>query len=169
MVDPFILGAGWRSPCSLLLLMLSWSYTLVSVRPFSRQMTTTLSFSFLVCRCCTLCTTGSGNLPSIHRYQLSWLQPIGFLLLFLHDDLCALTLRYRDIPLWYFSSFTAVFKHLSFEAFHLCSDPDCLATETACYCPTAYVAVFTRHGSLWLPNYFCQTRCSSLAHQTAIL
>ena len=119
MVDPFILSAGWRSPCSLLLLTRSWSFTLVSVRPFSCQMTTTWSFTFLFCCCCTLCTTGSRNSPSIHRYQLSWLQPTRFLLLFLHDDLCPLTMRYRDIPLWYFSSFTQfsnifLLKHFTF-------------------------------------------------------
>ena len=38
-----------------------------------------------------------------------------------------------------------------------------------CYCLTAYEAAFTRHGPLWLPNHFCQTRCSSLAHQKTIL
>jgi hypothetical protein len=75
MVDPFILQTGWGALCNLLLLILAVSYTLVSARLFPLQLTTKWSIYFLVCRCCTPCTTGRGDSTLIHRPQFHRILP----------------------------------------------------------------------------------------------
>ena len=82
MVDPFILrAAGWGSCQCPLSFMPSWSCTLVSARLSPLQLTTSKwSNTFIICRCCTQCTTGRQNSTSHHRSQLCWL--LSTLLLF---------------------------------------------------------------------------------------
>ena len=75
MVDPFILRAGWGSCRCPLSLMSSWSCTLVSARLFPLQLITKWSHTFIICRCCTQCSTDKQNSTSHHRSQLCWLLP----------------------------------------------------------------------------------------------
>ena len=55
-VHPFVLRAGWCSPCVILLsLVLSiWLYNLLDARLLPLQMTTKRSIHFIFCGCCTL-------------------------------------------------------------------------------------------------------------------